>query len=177
MGEVVEGLLILVIGIPVILAMLVFGFFLYLALGWIVILAWLIMGMPTSEPFFGLVMLSMLVYGLAGLMLLLKPDLTGLPPALKFLAQIVPAPLQRQPNGQVDLPNLALRSRDRLLSPFTNLEKKFQTLRHRKAADALEVDTEYQEAQAEVHRKAQAYNRAKLRAEEAERARRQHGKR
>jgi hypothetical protein len=177
MGDVIGTILMVVIVIPLTLALLVLGFFVYLYLGWVMILIWLFMGAPTSDPMFlGQVLISFGVYGLAGLLLVFTPDTTGLPPALKFLANFLPAPLRRQSDGPVDLPDLARRFKAGAMSPLSNLAKKFNTRRYQLAAEELRTDTEYQNAQAELHRAAQQFNRAKLRAEEAERGRRHHGK-
>jgi hypothetical protein len=174
MKKVREAILALVVGIPLIIFLLVIGYFVYLYLGWLLILLWLITGASTAGPTFSFVLISFAVYGLTALALVLKPDVSGLPPALKFLAQFLPAPLKREGGSAVDLPDLAKRTKASVLSPFTNLEKKFQAWRYQKAAEELRTDTEYQKAQADLHRAAQEFNRAKLRAEEAERARRGH---
>jgi hypothetical protein len=177
MGEVIGAILMIVIGIPLVIAVLVFGFFVYLYLGWIMILLWLFLGAPTSDPmFFGQAMISFGVYGVTALVLLFLPYSDDLPPALKFFAQFLPAPMRRKSDGLVDLPNLAQRFKAGVTSPFSNLARKFNTRRYQQAAEELRTDTDYQNAQAELHRAAQQFNRAKLRAEEAERARRHHGK-
>lgn len=170
-----ESLFIIVVGIPLIIVLTVFGFLVFFCLGWIFILVWLIAGPPPGDLISKLAMLSLGVYGLAGIALVMFPWNKGdLPPALKFLAQFLPAPLKREGGSAVDLPDLAQRTKASLLTPFTNLEKKFQAWRYQKAAEELRTDTEYQDAQADLHRAAQEFNRAKLRAEEAERARRRH---
>ena len=176
MGEVIGTILMIAIGIPLIIAVLVFGYFVYLYLGWIMILLWLFMGAPTSDPmFFGQAMISFGVYGVTALVLLFIPYSDDLPPALKFFAQFLPAPLRRKSGGLVDMPDLANRFKAGGASPFSGIAKKFNLRRYRQATEELRADTEYHNAQAELLRTAQQYNRAKLRAEEAERAQRGKG--
>lgn len=174
LGDIVLGILLL----GVIAALLALMYLAYLCLGWLFIILWLVLGAPPGDFLFIQAMVALAVYGGTGLVALLlygfysKRD--DVPPALRLLAQFLPAPVKREVDAAVDLPDLARRTKAGLLTPFTHLEKKFQTWRYRKAAEDLRVDTEYQNAQAELHRDAREFNRSKLRTEEAERARRRH---
>jgi len=171
LGNIILGILVL----AVLVGLLAIMYVLYLCLGWLFIILWLVLGAPPGDFLFMQAMVSLAVYGGTGLVLVLAyafySEHDDLPPALRLLAQFLPAPLKREVDAAVDLPDLATRTKAGLLSPFTHLEKKFQTWRYQQAAEDLRVDTDYQRAQAELHEAAQEFNREKLRAEEAERAR------
>jgi len=178
MLEVLGNIVLGVLALAVLAALLALMYLLYLCLGWLFIILWLVMGPPPGDFLFIQAMVSLAVYGGTGLVALLLygfySERDDVPPALRLLAQFLPAPVKREGGAAVDLPDLAKRTKAGLLSPFTHLEKKFQAWRYQQAAEDLRVDTDYQDAQAELHRAARGFNRAKLRAEEAERARQRH---
>jgi hypothetical protein len=177
-----EGLgnvLLFVLLMVVVVGLAVVAYFFYLYMGWFFIILFIAMQPPPGDVLFSLAMVAFAVYGGTILVALLAygfySDQDDLPPALRALAQFLPAPVKRVAGEEaVDLPDLARRTKSGLLTPFTQLEKKFHTWRDQQAAEELRRDTDYQNAQAELHRAAREFNRAKLRAEEAEKARERH---
>ena len=124
---------------------------------------------------------SLCVYGaiVVGVIIVsfLPLDPTDLPPGLKVLAMIYPTPFgeaitDARTGGLLDLSYLATRLKYDVAKTWMRYGKTMRTWQYQEAAKDIHANAKYMNAQADFHRAAEAYNRAKLRADEAERARR-----
>lgn len=166
-------LIVFVIGFALLAVIFVIFSAIYAAVGWLVIIIWAILGFPKNHELYDPAVIALCNYALIFSLAFICFAIVNRALWLNVLAQLVPAPMRHKASGQIDLSTLAKRSSSK--NPVSYFGMKFDAWRNRKAAADLRVETNFYDAQTDLHRAAQDYNRAKMRAEEAERARRRNG--
>ena len=86
-------------------------------------------------------------------------------------ARVADAAHAARSGESIDLSGLASGFSDRMSETWGRYAHKMRASQYRRAAEDIAAETEVHEAEAELHRTAQAYNRAKARVEEAKQAR------
>ncbi len=123
---------------------------------------------------------SLCVYGvvaLEGILVLFLPlNPAELPDRWKFLEMYYSTPIGKavtaaKRKGLLDHTHPAAQLRFEIATIWMRYSKKMRAWQFQQAAKNAYADADYMNAQADLHRAAEAYNRAKLRVDEAKRAR------